>query len=500
MQKLDFARFDFAASRVINSSGMAISTRGRFQRIRDFLDEADIAQHDQSTLSRWRRLAHFLYMVGRSFVANRAPVRASALAYTTLLALIPILAMFVSISTSFLKKDGEKPIDDLIGKLVSTVAPQLGLTESRDPNEAEANRQAIVKNIMVYIDNMNSGTLGATAALALIFVGISLLSTIEATFNDMWGVMRGRAWSSRIVQYWAVLSLGPLFIVTALALTTSAQFTRVNHFIEEAPFVGAFIFKLLPFVVLTAFLALFYKLIPNTRVLWTAALVGGLTGGVLLQLNSVFSVVYLSKAVGYSKVYGSLGAVPIFLVGMYFSWLIVLFGAQVGYAYQNRLAYLQERAAEKINQQGREFVALRLMTYIAQKFEAGERPPSRVEMSKVLCIPSQLAAQVIIPLVASKLLVEVQGEETGYAPGRPLERISMEDILCSLRTGLGRELTTADDPARAVLREQYEKILAAEMQIANSVNLKTLASRIAALPPPSQPETKLSSDRPALPG
>src|ERR1044071_5923310 len=98
---------------------MANSTRARLQRIRDFLDEAEIARHDQSTLSRWRRAAHFWYMVGRSFSCNRAPVRASALAYTTLLALIPILAMFVSISSSFLKKDGEKPIDNLIQQAVT---------------------------------------------------------------------------------------------------------------------------------------------------------------------------------------------------------------------------------------------------------------------------------------------------------------------------------------------------------------------------------------------
>src|ERR1041384_5311682 len=114
---------------------MANSTRARLQRIRDFLDEAEIARHDQSTLSRWRRMAHFWYMVVRSFNCNRAPVRASALAYTTLLALIPILAVFVSLSTSFLKKDGEKPIDDLIAKIVTTMAPQLGLTPSGDPEE-----------------------------------------------------------------------------------------------------------------------------------------------------------------------------------------------------------------------------------------------------------------------------------------------------------------------------------------------------------------------------
>jgi membrane protein len=463
---------------------MANLTRERLQRIRDFLDESDIASHDQSTLSKWRRMAHFWYMVGRSFVSNRAPVRASALAYTTLLALIPILAVFVSISTSFLKKDGEKPIDDLIQKAVAYAAPQLGLSETRDPVDAAKNRAAVVANIMSYIDNINSGKLGATAAIALIFVGISLLSTIEATFNDMWGVTRGRPWTQRIVQYWTVLSLGPLFIVTALTLNTSTQFSRVNRMIEASPFLAGFAFKILPVFVLIIALTFFYKLIPNTRVLWLPALVGGVVGGILLQANSLFSVIYLSKVVSFSKIYGSIGAIPIFLIGIYFSWLIVLFGSQVGYAYQNRLAYLQEREAESVNQQGREFVALRMMTYICQKFDAGEKAPTRTEMAKVIGVPTQLAAQVIVPLVHSRLLMEIQGEETGYAPGRPIDKISIEDVLCSLRAGQGRELATTDDPARAVVREQFERILLSEMQVANAVNFKTIVSRIASLPPP----------------
>jgi membrane protein len=476
---------------------MANASRARLQRIRDFLDDAHLAGHDQKKLAWWRRSIHFWMMVGRSFRCNRAPVRASALAYTTLLALIPILAVVVSISTSFLKKDGQKPIDEFISKVISTVAPQLGLSQNRDEEEAARNRQVVVQNILAYVENLNSGKLGATAGIALVFVGISLLSTIEATLNDMWGVTRGRSWLARIVQYWAALTLGPLFLVTAIGLTTSTQFGTVRRIIEEAPVFGSFVFKALPFVVLMAALTLFYKLIPNTRVLWAAAFAGGVVGGVALQANSIFSVIYMSKVVGYSKVYGSMGAVPIFLVGMYFSWLIVLFGAQVAYAFQNRLAYLQEREAEGVNQQGREFVALRMMTYIAQCFEEGRKPPSRLEMSQALGIPSQLAAQVILPLVSGKLLVEAMGEETGYTPGRPVEKISVEDVLCTLRAGQGRELATTDDPARAVVREQYERVLLAEMQVANAVNLRTIVARVTtaskALPQKSDETTKESA-------
>lgn len=461
---------------------MGNSTRARFQRIQEFLDETQLAGKDQAKLPMWQRAVHFWFLVGKSFVRNRGPVRASALAYTTLLALIPVLALFVGLSTALLADQGREEIDKFIDKAVTTMAPQLGLTQAVDEEEAAISRQIVVKRITDFIENMNSGKLGVTAGLMLVFVGISLLSTIEATFNDIWGVIHGRSWSARIIQYWAALSLGPILLVTALGLTASSQFDATWTRFANTPFIGGLILKGVPFAVLTILFTVFYKMMPATRVLWIAALVGGALAAFLVQLNSASSVIYMSKVVSYSKVYGSIGVIPIFLIGLYFSWLIVLFGAQVAYAYQNRLAYLQERQAESVNQQGREFVALRIMTFIAQRFEAAEKPPSRLEMSKALGVPSQLAAQILVTLVKTGLVMETLGEETGYGPGRPVEKISVEDVLCAMRVGQGQELATADDSARAIVREQYERVLLAEMQAANAINLRALAARVAAAP------------------
>src|SRR5438093_4906287 len=93
-------------------------------------------------------------------------------------------------------------------------------------------------------------------------------------------------------------------------------------------------------------------LVPNTKVRWRAAVVGGLVGGILFHLNNLVSVLYVSRVVSNSKIYGSLALVPVFMIGLYFSWLILLFGAQIAYAFQNRVAYLEERQAENITQRG----------------------------------------------------------------------------------------------------------------------------------------------------
>jgi uncharacterized BrkB/YihY/UPF0761 family membrane protein/DNA-binding IscR family transcriptional regulator len=527
------------------------STFQRIKKIQEILDEKEYLQ-SSAKLPYWRRVAYFWIHVIKSFQRNRGPVRAAALAYTSILSLIPVLAVVVSISTGFLQRDkGGNTVNDLLEKFVTYVAPQLDLIQE-DPENGGMNRKAVVQKIQSYIETINSGTLGLTAGIALVFIAVMVLSNVEATFNDIWGVTRGRTWSARVVQYWAAITLGPIFIVTAVALTsvgtskdqkigpastnevgrstnivitnalTAASTTapvnladpratnagaHLSRVLEVAPESGvttnvvvrparlgllekaslflsdSILGPLLSFLVLSIFLTLFYRLMPATKVKWDAALMGGFVGGALLQLNNLFNVIYLSKVVSYSKIYGSLGAVPIFLLGLYFSWLIILLGAQVAYAYQNKQAYAQERQAEAINQRGREFVALRLMTYIAQTFYLGQKPPTRIGMSTALGVPSQLVSQILGTLVASKLLVEVTGEETSYSPGRPIDKITVEDILAALRVGQGSELATAEDPSRAVVREQFDRIVLAEMHAAGSVTLQNLVMRLASLPP-----------------
>src|SRR6185503_21028131 len=115
---------------------------------------------------------------------------------------------------------------------------------------------------------------------------------------------------------------------------------------------------------------------------------------------------YVSRVVSNSRVYGSLGLVPVFMLGVYFSWYVLLFGAQIAYAFQNRKLYLQERIAENVNQRGREFVALRLMTCIGQRFQRGLPPATVHEMSSELGVPSRLVQQVLRTLIAAHLVIE----------------------------------------------------------------------------------------------
>jgi len=438
-------------------------------------------------------LQHFLYfwvLVGGSFVRNRCPVRASALAYASLLAMVPMLAVAISVSSSLLKRQGEEPIAKVIDQMVASLTPDAsidaGATPSGETAAAEAQqvkvRKEAARRIMEFVGNIRSGTLTATGMAALLVMGISMLIRIENTFNDIWGVTRGRSWFSRVVLYWAAISLGPVMLITALALTSGPHFKKLQDVVEHLPWGGQLVkvgFVLLPFAILSVAFTLFYYLMPNTKVQLRAALAGGVLGGCLWQLNNEISVLYVSRVVSNSRIYGSLGMVPVLMIGLYFSWMILLFGAQVAYAFQNRRTYFQERRAGTVNHRSREFVALRFMAAIGLRFLRGEKPPKLNELAESVGVPSRLAGQILGSLAEARLLTEVVASEPSYQVARPLADITADDILKALRDGGGRTLATRADPTREAVREEFERIMGAERQTASSVTLDLLVRRLA---------------------
>jgi len=489
--------------------------KGPFSRFAKIL--TGVYSGAESELSRLERFAHLWALVIRSFARNRCPVHAAALSYTTLLALIPLLAVAISVTSSLLKSEGEQKIYEVIDRFVSNVMPPArfntndqkvslnlspGLSVALTPtnsvgetnsvvaapdNSSDDTRVATVqreaaRHIHDFVQNTRSGTLGALGTVLLIFVAISMFSRIEETFNDIWGVIRGRNWFVRIMLYWTIPTLGTLLLTAALGLAGGSHLQSAKNFVNQVPFVGSLVFQILPLVMLWLTFTLIYQLVPNTKVRFNAALVGGVIGGSLWYLNNLFGFLYVSRVVTSSKIYGSLGLIPVFMIGLYFSWLILLFGAQVAYAFQNRRAYLQDKLAENVNQRGREFIALRLMTCIGQRFQHGLPPVTIQEISAELGIPTRLTQQVLQTLLAARLVTEIAGAESAYAPARPLDSMNAHHVLHAMRTGGGQELPSQNETARAEAYGEFARIEEAEREAASAVTMLALVNRLPVRP------------------
>jgi YihY family inner membrane protein len=533
-----------------------VKKNSRLQRIKqEALALWDESFHPDEDLTRLRRFLHFWVLVLKSFNRNRCPIRASALSFLTVLALVPVLAVSIGVASSLLKKQGEEQIyrfvDNAVSRVMGTlpdktppnstsqndsltnqppvptetnspvdsltdktnaqeslaVTNRLG-TESNTNNEAETaddsskgdastrsessdrmnTQKQVAKYIHEFIHNTRSGTLSAMGAILLVLVGIRMFGSIESTFNDIWGVTRGRDWLSRIQIYCTGLVFGPLLLGGAAALTSGPHLAATQKFISNMPVFGHIIFPMLTWIVILFTFTLFYQFVPNTKVRFRAALVGAIVSGTVWHLNNLFGFLYVSRVVSNSKIYGSLALVPVFMAGVYFSWYILLFGAQIAYAFQNRKLYLQERIAENVNQRGREFVALRLMTCIGQRFQRGLPAPSSQEMSDELSIPSRLVQQVLQTLIAAHLATEVSGVEPAYAPGRPLEKITAHHILQAMRAR-GQELLTRNEPVREEVYGEFARIQEAEKNAASSITMLALVhradARLELTPPPA---------------
>lgn len=448
----------------------------------------------------------------RGFTTNRCPVRATALAYTTLLALIPMLAVVASVSTSVLKSQGRAPIDKAVNMVVDQILPNLKTSSTNAVDEEEANidaaavepkasgstnrieistdarrvavetleenKEKLVNIINNSIQKIQSGSLGVTGMIGLIFVAIMLFSTIESTFNDIWGVRHGRSWVARIVQYWATVTLGPLIPFAVLSLGIGSRL-KVDDLVEGLWFNKFLTEDLLPITILSFGFSFFYQLMPNTRVRWLAAFIGGATAGFLWHMNSYLSAIFVSKAANYSNIYGGLAMIPIFLVGLYISWLILLFGAQVAYAFQNRVAYLQEKEAQHINFLGRQYMALRIMTLLGQRFnELDGKPPGIIEISQLLRVSTRLVDDILKAVSAGGLVMETSGDDIGYTLTRPLDKISCHDILMAMRTSKGDMATSSNDYAKEVVDDLFKRVLDAERTVSETTSLGSLVEQL----------------------
>jgi len=202
----------------------AAKSKQALSDIRDFLDEKGIGSVNRCEPSRLQRFAHFWLLVGKNFSRNRCPVKASALAYTTLLALIPMLFVAVSVSSSILKNEGEQRINQFIDQMLANFTPPSTPGTNAPPATANADgepeasgdgaasttnnmpgtasgdgvkpvfgRDDLVRNVNHFVQTIRGGTLGVTGGALLVFIAISLLGRIESTFNDIWGVSRGRS-------------------------------------------------------------------------------------------------------------------------------------------------------------------------------------------------------------------------------------------------------------------------------------------------------------------
>jgi membrane protein len=387
-------------------------------------------QVEEERLGRLRRFflrqMQLLVLVYREFLADRCMLQASALTYFTLLAIVPLFALTFALLKGFGAQQALEPI----------------ILERFTVGSEE-----MVSTIIGYIDRTNFGSLGVIGLITFLATVVALLTNVEQTFNLIWGVGEARSPFRRFADYFSVLTFAPLLLFAAISMTTTLESQTFVQTLLEMALVGEviyFLFRLLPYVAMWAAFVFLYTFMPNVKVRLGAALVGGILGGTIWQLAQWGYVTFQVGVSRYNAIYGGMAALPILMVWIYVSWLIVLLGAEVAYAWQNQTIIRREIREQKINFLNQEMVALSIMMVVARTFLAGEKPWGLQRISDTLCLPPRLARQTIDELLELGLLSEVhlaKEEDFAYQPASPPQQMPVHAILKALRedgVGLNR--------------------------------------------------------------
>lgn len=395
----------------------------RINRARRFF-EHDIWAAEQRSPDRRLRfvlimIARTAYIVVSGFRREKIKLRACLLTYVSLLSLVPGIAVVFSLFTAFGGlEDTQQRLKDL---MIDALAVQ--------------QRDTLIEYFDRFLAQTNAGRLG-TVGFALLFVtALSLLTNVEKALNDIWGLTRDRTLIQRFQVYWPLITLGPLLLGVSLSATAAIEASdTVQTLMGTIPGFGL-LFGLGPLVLTCSFFALLYQIMPNTKVELRYAAFGGLVGGALWTIAQKLFAYYAAHAITYSAIYGSLGAVPLFIIWIYVSWTVALLGATLTFAIQSARTFEPER---RISQAEQEFVAARLMVAVADRFRRGEGPLSSQALIDQVRVPPRLARLVVGELVKHGLLVEtttVTGDDQAYVPGRPLDQIQVSDLVRVMRQG-----------------------------------------------------------------
>jgi membrane protein len=339
-----------------------------------------------------------------------------------------------------------------------------------------------------FIENVNAAAIGVVGFIVLLYTSLSLLDTIEKTFNRIWGIKTPRALLRRFTVYWTILTVSPVALGAMLAMKTFVTSNRLYVWLgEHFPFMGKAILTVTPFLFAWVFFALIYVIVPNTRVRLGPAFVGAVVAGTAWNAMTGLYVWYNAQVMTSYTFYGSLGSIPIFLLWVYLSWIIVLFGAEVTFAAQHAETYRREMESIRVSSADRDRLALVVCLEAVRPFERGGEPPTAEAIAARLKAPSRVVHEVAYQLTARGILREVtalDAKDPALVPGRDPSTVTVRDVLLTLRS-YGDPLSLPDGREAAAI---YRLVNQAEEQAADllgRVTLKELAAREE--PPPAAP-------------
>lgn len=406
--------------------------------------------------------ARWFYLTFHGFFQDQCIIRAAALTFTTILSIVPFLAVAFSISKGFGVQNS-----DFMRTMILKVT---------------TGNTIVADKIIQYIDRTNVQTLGWIGIATLLFTVFSLVGTVEKAFNTIWDVQRGRSAWRKVADFFPVIFICPVILLVASSFNVSLQKQEIIASLLSVSAIGymeALLLKLAPLLLIIIAFAFMYIFIPNTSIKLPSALLGGLIGGTLWQVAQWVYINWQIGAAKYNAIYGSFAQFPLLLMWIYISWVVVLLGCEASYAWQNVNSFVKQRFFGKASALERQKIAVIMMSFLARRFHFGEPLPSVEEISDKLMAPVPLISDLFEIMREAGLVVRTDNiEREVYAPARELKDTRVVDIIAVVNSDGGGKTGGVFDQRFTFIEETFSGLRTTVEESVANLTLLACAERL----------------------
>lgn len=357
---------------------------------------------------------------------NRAGQQAAALSYYTVFGFVPVAIVMLLLFQSLSAYDVGQNVKNLFYEHLKLTGIKYPDASGQDTLLADRLDEIVQK----FYEGLNKGSLTFISGIVMIWAALALLLEIEKAFNNIWHVAKGRGLLHRIINYWAILTLGPLLI--GLAVYVSTMYKPVGDLQRTILSFSRLGPVILSYVVAAVVFFLLYFLLPNAKVQAKAAMWGAAVAALVWTPAKWGFGQYVTGFIPYSKVYGAVGLVPLAVFWIFITWLIVLFGLQLTFTTQHlkTLDAAEMAAARKTDERfiANDLTAINVVRAIAAAFEQNDAPVEAEVICSSLDIPGEFGQKILDHLVRKRLIAKTSEPKIGFLPARDPANIRLSDI------------------------------------------------------------------------
>jgi len=360
----------------------------------------------------------------RGFIQDRCTLKASALTLYSLLSVVPLVAMLFGVAKGF----------------GFELAIEKHLLERLQAQQEVAGW--IINFANTLLEDTKGGVIAGVGILVFLWAIIKVLWNLEKFLNEIWRVKKARSLGRKMVDYLFVMLVCPLLFIISSASTIVVA-SRIKDLIGGISLLSSvgpliiFTLNLLPYCLVWALFTVVYIFMPNTRVHFRSALLGGVIAGTLYQ---VIHWIYISFQIGVARnnaVYGSFAALPLFLIWLQVSWLVLLFGSEISFSHQNLETYEFEPDSLKVSHSFKRLLGLRIVHLLVMHFSKGQKPWNEIQISQQLEIPVRLVRHILRELVECGIVSQIREDEPSlpaYQPARSTDTLTIQFVMNRLDT------------------------------------------------------------------